>query len=100
MDKNASLESFIADIPVASLVQDVSIGCATGSSVSSQMYFNQLMVFASGNDNNLQAGVYDPTATTIPIAYVPTQIYPGAPMKCLFSFQGTNGNTNIQPIGP
>jgi hypothetical protein len=79
---------------------NVSIGCPSGSAVSSQMYFNQLMVFGSGNDNGQQAGVYDPAAATIPIAYVPTTAYPGSPMYCLFNFQGTNGNTNIQPIAP
>jgi Concanavalin A-like lectin/glucanases superfamily len=79
---------------------NVSFGCPTGSAVSSQMYFNQLMVFGSGNLNNYQAGVYDPGAATIPIVYVPSQSYPGSPMLGTFNFQGANGSTNIQPIAP
>ena len=78
---------------------NVSIGCASGSTVSSQMYFNQIMVWGSGIFNS-QAGVFDPAATTIPMLYIPAGNYSNAPLRVAFDFQGTNGSTNIQPAYP
>ena len=73
----------------------VSIGCPTGSTVSCQMYFNQILGFA---DFNATPAIYSSTAPTIPIIAIPTQYYPGEAIG--FDFQGTNGSTNIQPISP
>jgi hypothetical protein len=73
----------------------VSIGCPTGSTVSCQMYFNQILGFA---DFNATPVLYSPTAPTIPIIAIPTQYYPSESIG--FDFQGTNGSTNIQPISP
>lgn len=77
---------------------NVTIGCPTGSSVSSQMYFNQIMIFNAPFTNS-QPAVYDPNATYIPIVAIPSQ--PSyLDLTTGFDFQGTNGSTNIQPIGP
>jgi hypothetical protein len=73
----------------------VSIGCPTGSTVSCQMYFNQILGFA---DFNATPAIYSSSAPTIPIIAIPTQYYPGEAIG--FDFQGTNGSTNIQPISP
>jgi hypothetical protein len=76
---------------------NVSIGCTTGSTVSSQMYFNQILSF---NSNGYQetAGIFDPNLANFPILEIPTNSYPG--LTTGFDFQGTNGNTNIQPSNP
>ena len=77
---------------------NVTIGCPTGSAVSSQMYFNQLTVFTSGETNSAQVGIFDPALPSLPILtlspfnYNAEQVY--------FTFQGTNGNTSIQPAYP
>lgn len=74
-----------------------SIGCQTGSSVSSQMYFNQIFGFEYGfNGTNLYLYPYD--QPTIPVIYVPPKDYGW--LTTYFDFQGTNGSTNIQPVAP
>lgn len=73
----------------------VSIGCPSGSTVSCQMYFNQILGFTDYNGN---PALYSPSAATIPIIAIPTQFYNGESIG--FDFQGTNGSTNIQPVAP
>jgi len=73
----------------------VSIGCPTGSTVSCQMYFNQILGFV---DFNEIPAIYDTAAPTIPIISIPSQYYTSEAI--CFDFQGTNGSTNIQPIAP
>lgn len=73
----------------------VSIGCPSGSTVSCQMYFNQILGFAEYNG---LAAIYASNAPTIPIIPIPSQFYSSEAI--CFDFQGTNGDTNIQPIAP
>jgi hypothetical protein len=81
---------------------NVSIGCESGSTVSSQMYFNQIMVFNSGSSGSgdIQTGIYPSNAATIPVFRLATFDYYQSGMATAFDFQGTNGNTNIQPTLP
>lgn len=76
---------------------NISIGCATGSNVSSQMYFNQILSFNSGGFSET-AAIYDPNLARLPIIEIPTSSYPG--LTTGFNFQGTSGDTNIQPSNP
>jgi hypothetical protein len=73
----------------------VTIGCPTGSTVSCQMYFNQILGFTEYND---LASIYPYNEPTIPIIPIPTQVYSSQAIG--FDFQRTNGSTNIQPIAP
>ena len=75
----------------------VSIGCPAGSTVSSQMYFNQILGFSSAY-SSAQVGIFPFGTATIPIIDIPTQYYPDLAVG--FNFQGTNGQTSIQPIAP
>ena len=76
---------------------NVSIGCTTGSNVSCQMYFNQILGFYSGYSGTT-ASQYSPSQATIPIMTIPAGNY--ASESICFDFQGTNGNTSIQPVYP
>jgi hypothetical protein len=75
----------------------VSIGCPAGSTVSCQMYFNQILGFNSAYDGR-QTGIFPYGTPTIPIIDIPTQYY--LDLAVGFDFQGTNGQTSIQPIAP
>lgn len=72
----------------------VSIGCKAGSSVSCQMYIN-LIQQTNGSTNNGNMNVYSSSQATIPMQ---TWQYRKLLRGETFTFQGTNGATNIQPI--
>jgi hypothetical protein len=78
---------------------NVSIGCTSGSNVSSQMYFNQILVFSSPFTSAL-VGNFAPDAASIPVLVIPTINYQNSSLTAAFDFQGTNGDTNIQPVYP
>ena len=78
---------------------NISIGCTSGSTVSSQMYFNQILTFSS-DFFQTNAGIYPLDAASIPIFVYPTLSYPDSALSAAFDFQGTNGNTAIQPVYP
>ena len=78
---------------------NVSIGCTSGSTVSSQMFFNQILVFTA-NGFGTETGYYASDAPNIPVLVLPTLNYPNSGLTAAFNFQGTNGNTSIQPLYP
>ena len=100
-DNYATAINLSADITATTFANsgNISIGCTSGSTVSSQMYFNQILIFNSGF-GGYQTGVYAYNATSIPIFILPTINYQNAGLSAAFDFQGTNGNTNIQPVYP
>lgn len=73
----------------------VTIGSKTGSTVSCQMYLN-LIQQTAGYSNAGNSAVYPENQETIPVqTWQYRHFAPGE----TFTFQGTNGSTNIQPIG-
>lgn len=75
----------------------VSIGCTSGSNVSSQMFFNQIVNFCAGFNQVDGTPLYPSDLRLIPmIAIPPNTGYAG--LSGFFDFQGANGDTNIQPI--
>jgi hypothetical protein len=73
----------------------VRIGSKSGSTVSCQMYLN-LIQQTSGYSNAASSTVYPDDQATIPVqAWQYRHLAPGE----TFTFQGTNGSTNIQPLG-
>ena len=77
---------------------NVSIGCPTGSSVSSEMYFNEILLFAGTYNGTTWTNCYPTDGTPVPVQQFAPDIYDGT--QCLFTFQGAAGSTNIQPVGP
>lgn len=77
----------------------VSIGCTSGSTVSSEMFFNQILLFNMGIGQLLDGNIFPVDQATIPTIEVPSESEYTS-LACCFDFQGTNGDTNIQPIGP
>lgn len=73
----------------------VRIGSKSGSTVSCEMYLN-LIQQTSGYSNASNSVVYADDKATIPVqTWQYRHITPGE----TFTFQGTNGSTNIQPLG-
>lgn len=84
VDSGASAFAFAAPATV-------SIGAKTGSTVSSQMYINSIQYYAGSYDGSSVLFAND-------FAGVPVQTEVITNNGCLtFMFQGTNGQTNIQP---
>ena len=72
----------------------VSIGCKPGSTVSCEMYIN-LIQQTQGTSNFGNNALYDPNLVLVPMqTWQYRKLVPGE----TFTFQGTNGTTNIQPI--
>jgi hypothetical protein len=72
----------------------VSIGCKPGSAVSCQMYVN-LIQQTCGVSNYGTSIAYDSALALIPMqTWQYRKLVPGE----IFTFQGTNGSTNIQPL--
>jgi hypothetical protein len=73
----------------------VRIGSKSGSTVSCQMYLN-LIQQTNRYSNFAYSVVYPEDQATIPVqAWQYRHLTPGE----TFTFQGTNGSTNIQPLG-
>ena len=62
------------------------------------MYFNQILGFSSAYNGYGQVAIFPFGTATIPIIDIPTQYY--TDLAAGFDFQGTNGQTSIQPIAP
>ena len=73
----------------------VRIGSKSGSTVSCQMYLN-LIQQTNRYSNTGPSDVYPDDQATIPVqTWQYRHFAPGE----TFTFQGTNGSTNIQPLG-
>lgn len=90
--KNLNMTTVTA--PIYSGTTTVSIGCKPGSTVSCQMYVN-LIQQTQGQSNFGYSDLYLSSQALIPMqTWQYRKLVPGE----TFTFQGTNGATNIQPI--